>query len=133
MNHGIAKMPRVLLVEDNADNADLVIDLLGDELEVEWFADPLLALRRLQNTAGSVPDLLLLDISLPGMDGIALLREIRRSAVGAALPAIALTAHAMKNHRAELLAAGFNEYLSKPITNENLFHTTIQRFLPVAV
>ena len=132
MNPHFAHLRRVLLVEDNADNADLVIDLLGDEIEVEWFADPLLALRRLQNAGGAVPDLLLLDISLPGMDGITLLREIRHCPAGAALPAIALTAHAMKNHRAELLAAGFNEYLSKPITNENLFHDTIQRFLPIA-
>lgn len=50
--------------------------------------------------------------------------------MAAAVPAIALTAHAMRNHRVELLAAGFNEYLSKPITNEELFRATIHRFLP---
>lgn len=124
-------MRRVLLVEDNSDNADLVMDLLAGDFEVEWFADPLLALRRLESAGDSLPDLLLLDVSLPGMDGITLLREIRRKLPSDLLPAIALTAHAMKNHRAELLAAGFNEYLSKPIIDESVFHSTIRRLLPV--
>ncbi len=131
MNHRFSPQRRILLVEDNQDNADLVLDLLDEEFVVEWYADPALALGRLQHATDSLPDLLLLDISLPGMDGITLLREIRRSgAAAAAVPAIALTAHAMRSHRVELLAAGFNEYLSKPITDENLFRTTIHRFLP---
>ncbi|GDY19954.1 hypothetical protein LBMAG56_12990 [Verrucomicrobiota bacterium] len=131
MNHRFSPKRRILLVEDNQDNADLVLDLLDEEFVVEWYADPALALGRLQHAADSLPDLLLLDISLPGMDGITLLREIRRGgSVAAAVPAIALTAHAMRNHRVELLAAGFNEYLSKPITNEELFRATIHRFLP---
>ena len=130
MKHRFSPQRRILLVEDNQDNADLVLDLLDEEFVVEWYADPVLALGRLQHATDSLPDLLLLDISLPGMDGITLLREIRRGGPAAAVPAIALTAHAMRSHRVELLAAGFNEYLSKPITNEELFRTTIHRFLP---
>ena len=121
MKHSFSPKRRILLVEDNQDNADLVLDLLDEEFAVEWYADPLLALGRLQHAGDS----------LPGMDGITLLREIRRGGPAAAVPAIALTAHAMRSHRVELLAAGFNEYLSKPITNEELFRTTIYRFLPV--
>lgn len=75
MNHRFSPKRRILLVEDNQDNADLVLDLLDEEFVVEWYADPALALGRLQHAADSLPDLLLLDISLPGMDGITLLRK----------------------------------------------------------
>jgi CheY-like chemotaxis protein len=132
MNRCSAPLRRVLLVEDNQDNADLVLDLLGGDFEIDWLADPAQALRTLRDPAAALPDLLLLDISLPGMDGVTLLREIRRDSRAASVPAIALTAHAMKNHRSELLAAGFHDYLGKPITDEAQLRATIERWLPVS-
>jgi CheY-like chemotaxis protein len=72
--------------------------------------------------------LLLLDISLPGMDGKTLLRQIRSQERLNRIPAVALTAHAMKSDKETLIAAGFNAYLSKPITDDRLLLETIQAY-----
>jgi CheY-like chemotaxis protein len=70
--------------------------------------------------------LLLLDISLPGMDGRTLLRNIRSYEHLKLIPAVALTAHAMKSDKESLIAIGFNAYVSKPITDERLLLDTIE-------
>jgi len=125
-------MKTLFLVEDNQDNADLIRDLLGDDYQMQFFSDGPSALAGLK-TAPVLPDLLLLDISLPGMDGTRLLREIRSQERFKLIPAVALTAHAMKSDRENLIAAGFNGYLSKPITDETLLFETIETYSSHAV
>ena len=73
---------------------------------------------------------MLLDISLPEMDGAEVLRRIRADAQLRALPVIALTAHAMSGDREKFLGAGFNGYVTKPIVDENVLLDAIQRLLP---
>jgi len=116
-------MTRLLLVEDNPDNADLVLALLEDEYEMHVCSSAQDALDYIDSTRHDLPKLLLLDISLPGMDGVELLRHLRGDPDTGHLPAIALTAHAMKDDRNRLLAAGFDEYVSKPVDETTLVAT----------
>lgn len=119
-------MPTIAVVEDNADNRLLLQALLGshyDLVEYENGADALAGL------AAARPDLVLLDISLPGMDGNEILRRIRQESALKALPVVALTAHAMSGDRERFLAAGFNDYVTKPIVDEALLTGAIERLL----
>ncbi|HEY2027353.1 MAG TPA: response regulator, partial [Gemmatimonadaceae bacterium] len=77
-------------------------------------------------------DLVLLDISLPGMDGNEILARIRRDNRLRRLPVIALTAHAMSGDREKYLAAGFNDYITKPIVDETILLGAISRWLAAA-
>ncbi len=121
-------MKTLYLVEDNPDNADLVIDLLEDSYRIVHFPDANAALESLQSdTSGSGPDLFLLDISLPGMDGITLLRTLRQSPKWKSIPAIALTAHAMKSEKEGLMSVGFDGYVSKPIVDEEALTHSIEK------
>ena len=108
---------KIFLVEDNPDNADLLVDLLEDEYEIEWHPDPLKALKALTDYQSKLPDIFLLDISLPKMEGTTLLKRIRDLPLVGQIPAIALTAHAMKSDRESFIQIGFNGYLSKPIVD----------------
>src|SRR5258708_35412096 len=119
-------MKTLFLVEDNQDNADLIRDLIGDQYRIVCFSDGASTLSALARQEGDRPALFLLDISLPGMDGKSLLGEIRRQPRLKDIPAVALTAHAMKSDRENLIAAGFNAYLSKPITDDQLLIDTIE-------
>ena len=119
-------MSVVAVVEDNADNRLLVHALLDDLYEVvdyETGADALAGFRR------SRPDLVLLDISLPGMDGGEVLKRIRADEGLRGLPVIALTAHAMAGERERYLAAGFDDYIAKPIVDERELLRAIARLL----
>jgi len=120
----------LFLVEDNQDNADLICDLVGSEYRVVCFPEATSALAALTCHDRCRPDLFLLDISLPGMDGATLLRHIRACDGLETIPAVALTAHAMKADRDALLSAGFNAYLSKPITDDELLFATIKKQIP---
>jgi CheY-like chemotaxis protein len=113
-------VPTVALVEDNADNRLVVQLLLSIRYEVrDYEAGPeaLAALAALAE-AGALPDVVLTDIDMPEMDGLEVLRRIRATPALAALPVVALTAHAMRGYREQLLAAGFDGYVSKPIIDE---------------
>jgi two-component system cell cycle response regulator DivK len=103
----------VLIVEDNARNLKLVRDVLGHAGYATLEACDGEAGVELARSAR--PDLVLMDINLPGMTGLEALAALRADAVTASIPVAALTAYAMKDDRARLLAAGFDGYLEKPV------------------
>ena len=118
--------PTIAVVEDNADNRLLLHAILRDRYQiVEYENGP----QALEGLARALPDLVLLDISLPGMDGNEILSEIRRDGRMRHLPIIALTAHAMAGDRERFLDAGFNDYITKPIVDESLLLNAIDRWL----
>jgi CheY-like chemotaxis protein len=114
-------------VEDNPDNRLLVRVMLESLYEVVEFETGREALAGLPREK---PDLVLLDISLPEMDGTEVLRRLRADARLQALPVIALTAHAMAGDREKYLNAGFNDYVTKPIVDEQVLLDAIQKLLP---
>jgi two-component system cell cycle response regulator DivK len=104
----------ILIIEDNPLNAKLARDVLsakGYEVLVAETAE-----LGLELAASRVPALILMDIQLPGMDGISALRELRKSEALASVPVLAVTASAMPMERKEILAAGFDGYQAKPIS-----------------
>lgn len=105
-------MARILLVEDNEMNRDMLSRrLMRRQYEVEVAIDGGEALER----ARSIPDLILLDMSLPVMDGWTVASTLKRDDALKHIPIIALTAHAMVGDRERALAAGCDEYETKPI------------------
>ena len=116
----------IAVVEDNADNRLLVDAILGDRFELHAYAS---GAEALTGMAQRIPDLVLLDVSLPGMDGVDVMTRIRRDARWAAIPVVALTAHAMAGDRDRYLAAGFDAYVAKPIVDERDLIDTIERLL----
>ena len=119
-------MNTVAVVEDNADNRLLLQAILDGLYEVVEYENGIDALAGL---AASLPDLVLLDISLPGMDGNEILARIRSDEQLRRLPVIALTAHAMAGDREKYLNAGFNDYITKPIVDETLLLDAMERWI----
>jgi len=117
--------PVILVVEDNPDNMKTVRALLTDSCTVVEAVD---GRTGIEQARAHLPDLILMDISLPVTDGFAALEEIRADATLCPTPVIALTARAMAGDREEILSRGFDGYLSKPI-DVDLFHQTIQEAL----
>ena len=116
----------IAVVEDNADNRLLVQALLEDRYDLTEYTTGREALQGLRR---SLPDLVLLDISLPEMDGIEVAREIRADERLRHLPLVALTAHAMSGDRERFLESGFDSYVAKPIIDEQELLTTIATLL----
>ena len=111
-------MPRILLVEDNEMNRDMLSRRLERRgFEVLCAEDGAAGVEMARATG---PDLILLDMSLPVMDGWTAARKLRDDPDTADVPIIALTAHAMAGDRAKALAAGCNEYDTKPIDFKRL-------------
>lgn len=119
-------MRTIAVVEDNPDNRLLLRAFLGDRFSIAEFEDGPAALEAFRT---EVPDLVLLDISLPGMDGVAVLARIRADERLKTVPVIALTAHAMTGDREKFLRSGFDDYVAKPIVDEAVLNVAIQRFL----
>jgi len=117
---------RIAVVEDNPDNRLLVNAILEDDYEISEYETGKDAIAGLGDDA---PDLVLLDISLPEMDGTEVLAWIRQQPAFKELPVIALTAHAMAGDREKYLAAGFNDYVTKPIVDESVLLEAIRRWL----
>jgi len=118
-------MAKILIVEDSPDNMKLfrtILGLKGHEVTGVPGGEGLLDVLE-----QSSPDLVLMDIQLPGKDGFALLQEIRKSP-HAGVRIIALTAHAMTGDRERALDAGFDGYITKPIDIRN-FPDQVQRAL----
>ena len=108
----------ILVVEDNALNLKLVCDVLGHagyRVIEAGDAERGIALARAQ-----APDLILMDIQLPGIDGIEALGRLRGDDSTAGIPVVALTALAMKEDRERFMAAGFDGYLEKPLSVPSL-------------
>jgi two-component system cell cycle response regulator DivK len=118
--------PKVAVVEDNPDNRMLVEALLEDRYDLTEYETGVEAVAGLP---GNVPDVVLLDISLPEMDGTEVLAWMRTQDTLRAVPVIALTAHAMAGDREKYLSIGFNDYVTKPIIDENVLIEAIERCL----
>ena len=119
-------MKRIAVVEDNPDNRLLVRAILEDRYDVSEYETGAAALEGIR---ADRPHLVLLDISLPGMDGAEVLRHIRADLTLCGLPVVALTAHAMSGDRERFIDAGFDEHIPKPITDEQILLGTIERLL----
>lgn len=103
----------VLLVEDNVRNLKLARDVL--RFHGFRIIDAASGATGIDAAEEQHPDLILMDIQLPDMDGVAALRELRRRPATATIPVVALTALAMAADRARIETAGFDGYLVKPI------------------
>jgi CheY-like chemotaxis protein len=103
----------VLVVEDNDKNLKLVRDLL--QLRGYQVLEAHTAEQGLGLAAEHTPDLVLMDIQLPDLDGVSALKRLRAEPPTAGIPVVALTAFAMKDDRERFLSAGFDGYLAKPI------------------
>ena len=117
-------MSLILIVEDNDKNLKLVRDVLqvkGYETLEAGTAEDGLELARAR-----APDLILMDIQLPGMNGIDALKALRAEPATAAIPVVAITASVMQQDRQEIMRAGFNGFIEKPI-NLRKFLDTVQQ------
>ena len=117
---------RILVVEDNEKNMKLFRDVLGAT-----------GYRTLEATTGGqavavatelAPDLVLMDIQMPEVDGVEALRRLRADERTAAIPVFAVTAQAMQGDRERFLAEGFDGYLSKPVNVRELLGTVREHF-----
>lgn len=118
--------PRIAVIEDNPDNRVLTRALLEGTYEVVEFDNGPDALAAL---GPAPPALILLDISLPGLDGVEVLKRLRAIDTLQSVPVVALTAHAMADDRERLLGEGFDEYVAKPIVDERDLLGPIERLL----
>jgi len=118
---------RILLIEDNPQNRYLAKFLLEQKGYVVSEAEtgPL----GLEMAASLLPDLILLDIQLPGMDGHAVATAIKQNPILRHIPIVAVTSYAMVGDREKCLEAGAEGYIEKPI-NPVTFVSEVERFLP---
>jgi two-component system cell cycle response regulator DivK len=117
-------MSLVLIVEDNEKNLKLVRDVLqvkGYETLDAGTAEAGIAIARDRK-----PDLVLMDIQLPGMSGIDALKALRANPATAAIPVVAITASVMQNDRQQIVGAGFDGFIEKPVNLKNLLDTVQQ-------
>jgi two-component system, cell cycle response regulator DivK len=118
--------PRILVVEDNRDNMTLIVDILSSfDYEVLQATD---GEQGVEMANVEKPDLILMDLSLPRMDGWTATRFIKANPALKQIPIIALTAHAMVGDRERALEAGCDEYISKPINLPELT-TKVAQFI----
>ena len=118
-------MKRILVVEDVDFNRDLVVQLLEDDYEVLTAVDGAEGLARAERER---PDLILVDLSLPVIDGWELTRRLKADAALRAIPVIALSAHAMAGDEERARQSGCDDYLAKPL-DERLLFAKLERFL----
>jgi len=114
-------MARVLVIEDNTANlklATLLLTTAGHQVLSAADAEAGLAVARSQ-----CPDLILMDVQLPGMDGLTATALLKQAAITKAIPVIALTAMAMKYDEAKSKVAGCDAYIAKPLRYRELYRT----------
>ncbi len=118
-------MRKVLVVEDVDFNRELIVQLLEDKYEV---IEAVNGQQGVELAERERPELILMDLSLPVMDGWEATRRLKANADLRAIPVIALTAHAMKGDKEKALAAGCDDYLVKPLDEDELM-TRIAKYL----
>ena len=119
-------MKKILIVEDVAMNIDLLVQLLEDDFALVVAEDGAAGVAM---AGAEKPDLILMDMSLPVLDGWEATRKIKADGTLSHIPIIALTAHAMRGDRERALGCGCQDYLSKPI-DEDLLFAKIEKLLP---
>src|SRR3984957_20048496 len=119
-------MKKVLIAEDNAVNRELLRELL----EIRGYAvmEACNGEEALDQIAKIQPDILLLDLSMPVLDGFVTIERIRKNPSFGSLPVLAVTAYAMQGDREKILTSGFDGYLSKPI-NPTALQEELERVL----
>ena len=122
--HG-SEIQKIMIVEDNADNMLTIKVLLQDKYQIIEAQDGLLVA---ELALTHKPHLILMDVALPGKNGIEALADLRKVEILRSIPVIAITASAMTGAREEFLAYGFDDYISKPIDSD-VFEKTIQQYL----
>lgn len=121
--------PRVLIVDDNPMNVTLAqVVLLAGGFMVASAAEAVGAIRQVRTFQ---PDLILMDMQLPGVDGLALTQQIKADAITRQIVIVAFTAFAMRGDEAKMRAAGCDGYISKPI-DVTSFASQIRALLPPA-
>ena len=122
-------MSLILLVEDNEMNRDMLSRRLKRKgFELIYAGD---GVEAVESAKQNLPSLILMDVSLPEMDGLEATRLIKRDPATENIPIIALTAHAMEGDRERCLAAGCNDYDTKPIELSRLLDK-MKTFLPTS-
>lgn len=116
-------MKKILIVEDVEMNVELLTQLLEDEYELVVAND---GGRGVAMAASETPDLILMDMSLPVLDGYEATRQIKANPALQRIPIIGLSAHAMSGDAEKARAAGCDDYMTKPVNDELLFHKLTQ-------
>jgi len=118
-------MKTILIVEDVALNRDLLVQLLEEDYRLVLAGDGVAAL---EQAAQARPDLVLMDLSLPRMDGWEATRRLKADAALAGIPVIVLSARAMRGDEERARASGCDDFLTKPI-DETLLYEKLARYL----
>ena len=119
-------MKKILVVEDNENNMYLITFILqkaGYEIAKAETGE-----KGVKLAASEKPDLILMDVKLPGIDGLEATKRIRKSKAGGKVPIIALTSYAMTGDREKFLAGGCSAYIEKPINPDTIL-SQIKKFL----
>ncbi len=116
----------IAVVEDNPDNRLLLRALLEPRYLIQEYENGVLAL---EDMPQNLPNLVLMDISLPFLSGVEVLEKMRADETLKNIPVIAVTAHAMSGDKEKYLGYGFDDYLAKPIWDESLLYTTIDKHI----
>ena len=119
-------MSTILIVEDNEKNMKLVRDILQHQGHTTLEA--VTGREGVEMATTQQPDLILMDIQLPDIDGIQALRQIRTVAALDAVPVVAVSASVMPDEQYKIVSSGFDAFITKPI-NLKQFRETVQRFL----